>query len=213
MFLRDDLDRCQGLKVSVVPVSVAVVLREHEQRAAISGEAGAYLSLALGRVEAGTRFNGVINRTVATSEESTANCNRYPQSVVCPSEEREIVRTWVELIEGNPILPHTREELWLDVAMDSIIDALVRCGHDIPVGLANLADLGNLPRHVVADTKPFEFALLIEVVHRLKSDFIWCCTVGSVQIPHLYRSGCKRYVRRSYERGGGGDILGLESLQ
>lgn len=107
-------------------------------------------------------------------------------------EKAEIVRTWVELVKSDPILPQAREEFWLDISMDSIVDALVRRRHDIPVDLANLADFGDLPGHEVADAKPLEFTLLMEIVHRLESDFVWCRTVGSMQIPHLYRTRCKR---------------------
>lgn len=48
MFLRDDLDRCQGLEVSVVPVSGAVALRYHKQRAAVSEEFSTFPCILLG---------------------------------------------------------------------------------------------------------------------------------------------------------------------
>ena len=84
-----------------------------------------HLALALARVEARARLGGVLHRAVTTGEE--------------PAAER------VELVERDPELAQAREQLRLDLAVDRVVDPLVRRRLDVPVRLADADDLGDLP--------------------------------------------------------------------
>ena len=89
-----------------------------------------HLALALARVEARAGLGGVLHRAIATGEE--------------PAAER------VELVERDPVLAQAREELRLDLAVDGVVDPLVRRRLDPPVRLADLAHLRDFPpSHII----------------------------------------------------------------
>ena len=106
-------------------------------------------------------------------------------------------------VEAEAILAEAREELRLDLAspfvkggyehvsdetylpVHSVVDALVRARLDVPVLAADRDDLGDLPRHVVADPEALELALLVELVHGLQRDLVRRRAVRAVQVPHI----------------------------
>ena len=53
--------------------------------------------------------------------------------------------TGVELVEGDAEFAEAREELRLDLAVDGVVDALVRRRLDVPVRLADADNLGDFP--------------------------------------------------------------------
>lgn len=53
--------------------------------------------------------------------------------------------TRVELVERDAELAEAWDELGLDLAVDGIVDALVRRGLDVPVRSADLHDLRDFP--------------------------------------------------------------------
>ena len=61
------------------------------------------------------------------------------------SQRGERGRTRVELVERDAELAEAWEELRLNFATDGIVRTLIDGGLDIPIGLANLNDLRNLP--------------------------------------------------------------------
>ena len=94
-------------------------------------------------------------------------------------------RTGVELIKRDTELPQAWEQLRLDVAVDGVVYPLVRSGLDIPVRLADSDHLGDFPGHVVADAEPLELAFFVKFVHGLEGLFVRCCTVRTMEVPHL----------------------------
>jgi hypothetical protein len=63
---------------------------------------------------------------------------------------------WVELVEGDAVVPQAGEELGLYGPVESIVDTLICHRFDPPVFIADLADLSDFPGCVVADTESFE---------------------------------------------------------
>ena len=94
-------------------------------------------------------------------------------------------RTRVELVEGDPELPQAREELRFNLALDRVVDALVNSRLHPAIGAADPNDLGDLPGHVVGDSKALELSLLVELVDRTQCVLVLCGAVGPVQVPHL----------------------------
>ena len=84
-----------------------------------------HLALPLGRVETRAGLNSFLERTVPPGEE--------------PAAER------VELVERNTELAKAREQLRLDLAMDRVVDPLVRRRLDVPIRPADADDLCDLP--------------------------------------------------------------------
>ena len=84
-----------------------------------------HLALTLARVEARAGLGGVLHRAIATGEE--------------PAAER------VELVKRDPVLAQAREELRLDLAVDGVVDTLVRRRLNVPVRPADADDLCDLP--------------------------------------------------------------------
>lgn len=58
-------------------------------------------------------------------------------------------------------MAQTGEELYLNGAVERIVDALVNGRLDPAVGLADLADLRDFPGHVVGDGELVEEALVV----------------------------------------------------
>ena len=94
-------------------------------------------------------------------------------------------RTRVELVERDPELPQAREQLRLDLALDRVVEALVRCGLHPAIGAADPNDLGDLPGHVVGDPEALELALLVELVDRAQGLFVRRGAVRAVEVPHV----------------------------
>ena len=84
-----------------------------------------HLALALVRVEARAGLNSFLERAVSPGKE--------------PAAKR------VELVERNTELAKAREQLRLDLAMDRVVDPLVRRRLDVSVRLADADDLGDFP--------------------------------------------------------------------
>ena len=72
--------------------------------------------------------------------------------------------------------------------MNCVVDALVHRGLDVSIPLADLADLGDLPGHVVTDAETLELAFLVEIVDCLERHFVWRRAVRAVEVPHVDRA-------------------------
>ena len=94
-------------------------------------------------------------------------------------------RTRVELVECDPELPQAREELRLNLALDRIVDALVHSRLHPAIGAADPHDLGDLPGHIVGDSKALELALLVELVDGAQGLFVGRSAVRAVEVPHV----------------------------
>ena len=146
------------------------------------------LSLARVRVEAGACLALVLEGAVAACEEAPADYTSIvqPSAPSCRCERgQEIRRTRVELVERDSELPQAWEQLRLNLALDRVVDALVNSRLHPAIGAADPNDLGDLPGHVVGDSKALELALLVELVDGAQGLFVGRGAVRAVEVPHV----------------------------
>ncbi len=92
---------------------------------------------------------------------------------------------WRVHVERDAVVAQAREQLILDAALQRMVMSFIDGRFDPAVLFADLADLRNLPRHVVAQAEPIEVAFAMELVHRAEGVLEWVLAVRPVQIEHL----------------------------
>ena len=72
-----------------------------------------------------------------------------------------------EIVKGDVVVAQVLQQLRLNRALDRVVEPLIDIRLLPAVTLANVADLRDLPRRVVADAEPPEVTRLVELVDRL----------------------------------------------
>ena len=69
-----------------------------------------------------------------------------------------------DLVKGDPVVPQAGKQFWLHGALDRVVDPLVDVRFLPSVTGAQLADLRDLPRRVVAEPETLEGARVVQLV-------------------------------------------------